>query len=105
MIKYRQIRIEEREKIYELLKTGKSYRKIAEYLGRNKSSISREVSRNGADKLGYLPDRANNLALERRNKLSNKIEKYPKLKSYIIERLSDDKWSPEIISGRIKKGK
>jgi IS30 family transposase len=103
MIRYRQIRIEEREKIYELLKTGKSYRKIAEYLGRNKSSISREVSRNGADKLGYLPDRANNLALERRNKLGNKIERYPKLKSYIIERLSDGKWSPEIISGRIKK--
>lgn len=103
MIKYNQITLEEREKIYEFLKTDISITKIASEIGRNKSSISREISRNKSIKLGYLPDRANNLAKGRKNRNLSKIEKNPDLKKYIIDRLTVDKWSPEMISARMRR--
>jgi IS30 family transposase len=99
---YKQIKLEEREKIYQLLKADISLRKIAKKLGRSKSSISREVKRNSSIKLGYLPDRANIAASKRKNKAPCKIEKYQDLKQYILDKLVEDKWSPEIIAGRIK---
>ena len=102
MIKYTQVTLDEREKIFQFLKTEISLTKIAELLGRNKSTISREIARNKSEKLGYLPDRANNLAIGRKNRQISKIEKYPDLKKYIIDRLSLDKWSPESIAGRMK---
>jgi len=102
MLKYKQISLEEREKIYQLLKSGISLSAIGKLLDRNKSTISREVSRNKSMKLGYLPDRANNLSKGRKNRNLSKIEKYPSLKKYIIDRLSLDKWSPEMIAGRMK---
>ena len=102
MLEYKQITIEEREKIYQFLKTDISLTKIAAHLGRHKSTISTEISRNQSEKLGYLPDRANNLSLGRKNRNLSKLEKNPSLKKYIIDKLSLDKWSPEMISGRIK---
>ena len=102
MTKYTQITIEEREKIYQLLKSDMTLTKIAIAIDRNKSTISREISRNKSQQLGYLPDRANNLFFSRKNRQISKIEKYPDLKKYIIDRLSIDKWSPEAISGRMK---
>jgi IS30 family transposase len=102
MIKYTQIALDEREKIFQLLKTGMSLTQIAASLDRHKSTISREISRNKSQKLGYLPDRANNLSLGRKSRQISKIEKYPDLKKYIIDKLSLDKWSPEAIAGRMK---
>jgi IS30 family transposase len=102
MTKYNQIGLEEREKIYQLIKAGKDYKIIAEELGRHRSTIYREIKRNSSLKLGYLPDRASNLALGRKNRLLSKIKKYPELKQYIVDRLSLDKWSPEMIAGRIR---
>lgn len=102
MIRYKQITIEEREKIYQFLKSNISLTQIAQEIGRHKSSISREISRNRSQKLGYLPDRANNLSLGRKNRNLSKIEKFPDLKKYIIDKLSLDKWSPEMIAGRMR---
>lgn len=102
MIKYKQINLEERENIYELRRWGISLTDIGNLLNRHKSTISREISRNKSAKLGYLPDRANNLAKGRKNRNLSKIEKDPDLKKYIIDRLSLDKWSPEMIAGRMK---
>lgn len=102
MLKYNQISIEEREKIYYFLRTDTSLTKIANHLGRHKSTISREISRNRSHKLGYLPDRANNLSMGRKNRNLSKIENNPNLKQYIIAKLSLDKWSPEMIAGRMK---
>jgi IS30 family transposase len=102
MIKYKQISLEEREKIYKLEKAGMSMAKISNLLKRNKSTISREITRNKSATLGYLPDRANSLAIGRKNRNLSKIEKNPELKKYIIDRLSLDKWSPEMIAGRMK---
>jgi len=102
MLKYKQISLNEREKIYQFLKTDISLTKIASHLGRHKSTISREISRNHSLKPLYLPDRANNLSMGRKNRNLSKIENNHLLKKYIIDKLSLDKWPPEMIDGRMK---
>jgi IS30 family transposase len=102
MRRYKQISLEEREKIYKMLLTQDSLSKISLAIGRSKSTISRERSRNNSERLGYLPDRANNLSIGRKRRHLSKIENNTYLKNYIIGRLSEDKWSPEMISGRMK---
>ena len=102
MIIYKQITLEEREKIYKCLNSGMAITKIAKELARNKSSISREIKRNKSNAIGYLPDRANILAIKRKNRNISKIEKHQDLKQYIVNRLKDDRWSPGMIAGRMK---
>ena len=101
MIKYKRITIEEREIIYKLSLQGHNQILIAEKLGRNKSSISRELGRCKGDSLGYLPDRANNKAkrLERRN--IGLFDKNKELYDFVIKLLKEG-WSPEQIAGRLK---
>ena len=101
MTKYTQLSIEEREKIYQLLKAGRSLSAVAKILFRHKSTISREIKRNGSLQLGYLPDRADNLSKMRKNRTRSKLDQHIELKEYIIERLTVGKWSPAMISGRI----
>jgi len=102
MIKYKQISLEEREKIYTLSKNGVPVIKIALELNRHKSTIYREIKRNNSSRVGYLPDRAYNLSKKRKRRNLSKIENNPILKKYIIDKLSIDKWSPEMIAGRMK---
>lgn len=97
---YTHLSLGDREKIYEHLGKGISITILANKLCRNKSTISRELKRNRS-LIGYLPDRADNKAKLRRKKRPHKIDKDPVLKQYIIERLKNDKWSPEIIAGRL----
>ena len=47
---YTHYTLEERKYLQELLAEGYSFRKIAEYLGRSPSSVSREVKRNRSKK-------------------------------------------------------
>jgi IS30 family transposase len=61
-----------------------------------------EFRRNKSE-IGYLPDTAQKLALNRRRK-QLKIERNPELKAEIIDKLQSG-WSPEIISGYLKKEK
>lgn len=53
MTHYTQLKEFERVSIYEGLKSGLSHKKIGQKLGRHKSTISREIKRNG-DNIGYL---------------------------------------------------
>ena len=46
MINYKQLRLEQRYQIQSLLDMGLSQTKIADYIGVNKSTISRELKRN-----------------------------------------------------------
>ena len=63
----------EREYLQESLKEGKSFRKIAEELGRSPSSISREVKRNfSKKKKRYHPWRATVLYIVRRKNCHRK---------------------------------
>ena len=74
MTRYKQIQLKEREEIYKLLQNQVSLSKIAQVTGMSKSTIAREYSRNSSKKLGYFPDRANNLAQGRKRRHLSKIE-------------------------------
>jgi IS30 family transposase len=104
MKQYNHLSLDEREKLYLMKKEDKSIRSIAIMLKRSPSSISRELRRNidVSKNLGYLPDRANNLAVKRKAKHGTKIFRYPELKTLIINRMTDDRWSPQMISGILK---
>ena len=101
MRKYRQLSLEEREKIYLHIKNNKSLSDIAQLLGRSVATISREIGRNSCS-LGYLPDRAQHQFQHRKTVKPCKLDKYPDLKNFVLTKLMEDKWSPEAISGRLK---
>ena len=100
--KYKQLTLEKRERLYELSQQNFQPDTMADLLECHRSTIYRELRRNKT-KIGYLPDRAHAMALERCNK-PLKIDKNPELKNDIVAKLQAG-WSPEIISGYLKKEK
>ena len=84
-------------------KQGETYRSIALAMSRNHSSLVREYNRNiKSAELGYLPDSAHQLALTKKARHGRKIDRYPQLKEEIIKLMREDRYSPEIIAGRLK---
>lgn len=100
-MKYKQLTIEEREKIQELLWQKMSVRDIAKALGRNASSISREIKRNQTEQLSlYRPRLAHNKALERRtHRGGRKLDSNDQLRRYVKAQLKLG-WSPEQIAAK-----
>ena len=100
MKKYNRITLKERENIYKLLQTNHNQTFIAKQLGRNKSSISRELARCNSDPIGYIPDRGQKISESflRRNP---KIFRSKKLLDSVVSFLKEG-WSPEQIAGRLK---
>ena len=97
---YKHLSITEREKILIHLTQGLSFCQIAKLLGRNKSTIWREVARNPGD---YLPSKAQ--ACYRRRRLNCRPKKkladadlFDLVKKLFLER----HWSPEQIANRLK---
>ena len=96
---YTHLTQEERYKISAYKSSGLSIKKIAEKLGRDKSTIYREVKRNTGLK-GYRPKQAHGKATER----LKTCHKYTKMTSKLInqiERHLKSYWSPEQISGHL----
>jgi IS30 family transposase len=96
---YHQLTQEQRYQIYALRKMGHSLSEIAEVIRVHKSTVSRELKRNRGQR-GYRPQQAQNLARERRQKGVPRIT--AKMWA-LVERLLRQDWSPEQISGRLKK--
>lgn len=94
----------ERLELSILLKRGYSARDIGKALGKNHSSVSRELKRNNVNG-EYNPIKAHHKAYVRR-KYSKyqgmKIRDHPELEAYIKEKLPLG-WSPERIAGRWKR--
>ena len=103
MREYKHLQLEERNKIYVLKQAGNGVTAIAKELGRDKSVVSRELSRN-ATELGYLPDTADKKYQERRLGRTNKILATPELRDYIVAKMHEN-WSPEQVAGRMKEEK
>ena len=70
---YQQLQHHERRHIYRMLKAKCQLSHIAEFLGRSRSTISREVNRNTTD-TGYHPDEAQEFTLQRRSCSRQKIK-------------------------------
>lgn len=100
---YQHLSVEEREKIQELLWQKASIRSIAIAIGRNPSSVSRELRRNyPLEQKRYSPCLAHERALVKR-KSRGRIErlKNEQVRTYVVKHLKR-RWSPEQIAGRIK---
>jgi IS30 family transposase len=93
---------EERQFLYRLNRKGKSKREIAELIGRDRSTVYRELKRN-MGRRGYRPKQAHRLASERRraSRRSHKLDN-PDAHRYVQERL-EKYWSPEQIAGRVRR--
>lgn len=91
---YTHLTQEERYQIYALKKAGLKLNKIADVLGRAKSTVSREFSRNQGQR-GYRPKQAQRLADERRSQNARLIDHatWQFAQSRLLEQ-----WSPEQIS-------
>jgi IS30 family transposase len=105
MTKYKRLRDVEREEISRMLSQKYSLRDIAKALGRNVSTISREIKGGSGNKYVYRAVRAQNRA--RRNASRRKAGKYKlgdnqELWIYIKGKLRK-KWSPRQIAEELKK--
>jgi IS30 family transposase len=96
---YHQLTQEQRYQIYALKKTGHANTEIADVIGVHKSTVSRELQRNRGGR-GYRPQQAQKLALGRRAKAMPRITTETWA---LVEKLLQQEWSPEQISGRLKK--
>jgi len=101
--KFRKLVKEDRILIAQWKNQGLSLRQIAKWLGRNVSTISREIERNSFESKVYEPLHAQYKANWRRNKAwgAKQPLKNPWLYSYVLDKLGCG-WSPEQISGRLK---
>jgi len=102
---YKHITPEQRNELAVLLRAGHNQKEIAELLKKDKSTISRELSRNpSANKIGYSVKKAKQNSKEKRiqaNARFRKLENNIWLQNYVIKKLKRY-WSPEQISGRLK---
>lgn len=103
-MQYQHFSIEEREAIHYGLWHGKSLRTIAKELGRSASSVSREINRNLPKKFYQYTSRlAHERALKKRKSRGRHDRlKNQRIRQYVVTHLKDG-WSPEQISGRIKR--
>lgn len=101
-IEYNHFTDKEREKLYKFSSKGYSKSMIADLLGKHRSTIYRELSRNQSS-IGYIPDRAKKHYLKRRSKKQKLVENVS-LQNTIIQLLKK-KRSPGQIVLLLKKGK
>lgn len=101
---YKHLNIDERESILKMLSKEKNITHIAELLGRNKGTVSRELSRNHSSTGDYKPHLAQRYYNKRRSesKQPYRLETDGKLRRYIRKKLKQY-WSPEQIAGRLKR--
>lgn len=96
----------QRNELSGLLKAGLTQKKAAQLLGKTASAVCQELKRNPSDtKTGYNAGRAKLNAKQKRvaaNQRFRKIENNAWLRNYIIRKIKKY-WSPEQISGRLKR--
>ena len=99
MNQYKHLTQEQRYHIYQCLKQGMTQSFIADNIGVNKSTISRELARN-TGKRNYRHKQAHGLACQRQS-----VPKYQKWNCNIQQIVNSKlrlQWSPEQISGHLK---
>ena len=101
--KYKHLTTEERDLIAVRNAQGKTQEEIAEEQGRSSGTISREIKRNKSSKGIYLATEADKQAKERKSKAHQKTRIPDEFtRQYIEDRIIQDQWTPEQISGRLK---
>ncbi|VAW80201.1 Mobile element protein [hydrothermal vent metagenome] len=98
---YKHLSLEERHYIEFSIKNEMTLTKIAETLGRDQSTISREINRNTGLR-GYRHKQAQHLTQERHYRKSKAAKLTDDIKKLIEKHVNQD-WSPEQIAGRLEK--
>jgi len=96
---YKQLTSEQRYVISALLKKNVSKKEIAEEIGVSQSTVYRELKRNRTSKGGYSPRLAQEMALERRERIVSNSSLRPGLLKRALDLLVREQWSPKQISG------
>lgn len=93
----------ERVQIEFLIKEGLSRSAIARKLGRHRTTVSREIRRNGCA-TGYAAQGAQTRYQRRREvcRPRPRLEHWP-LRDFVSERIAEDGWTPELVAGRLKR--
>jgi IS30 family transposase len=100
---YHQITSGERYMLAALRKQGFNQSAIAKALGRHRSTISRELKRNAAKSTGYYrPSKAQEMANGRRSR-SRRNRQFSRADFRKVEALLAQLWSPEQISGHLRR--
>jgi IS30 family transposase len=103
--RYDHLTLDERKLIFQLREAKMSVPRIAERLGRHRSTIHREIQRNWHDDgpwlRGYFPQAAQSRT-DRRRIRRRKLHQDPDLARHVIARLQQA-WSPEQIAGRLRR--
>ena len=99
---YKHLNIDEREVILKMRSEGKSFEQVGDYLGRDKGTISRELSRNVSSTGEYKPHSAQRYYHNRctESKQPYRLERDGRLRKEVRQRLKQY-WSPQQISERI----
>ena len=102
-IEYVHLSLSERDIITTMLAEKESLGDIAKVIGRNKSTVSRELKLNSSPEYRlYLSHRAHSRAALRKTQANTHLRlKNERIESYVRSMLKDG-WSPELIAGRIE---
>ena len=95
----------ERERIEWYLKGNWSVRAMGRALGRNHGVVSREIHRNKKPGGLYSAVYAQELCDKRRVRKGNvkrKLDREEKLQEWVVERLKEDHWAPDVIAGKLR---
>jgi len=101
MTHYKQLTYAQRCQIEALKKSGLSQNKMVDIIGVNQFTISRELRRNRGLR-GYRHKQAQRLAAERRHSANKAYKMTPELVRLIEDKLCEEQWSPDQISGWLK---
>ena len=99
---YNHISMDQRSKIEALFKSGHKPSFIAKQLNIHRSSIYRELKRNKTKRGAYNAAFAQELADEKKERFSHSRNFTFSIEKFIKEKLSEEQWSPEQISGYCK---
>lgn len=104
MTSYKQLTSEERYIISHLRKQGLNQSEIARQLGRHRSTLSRELARNSCwvTDGAYRPSKAQRRTQARRRR-SRRNQHYTQADFHIVRQLLRRQWSPEQITGYLRR--
>jgi transposase, IS30 family len=101
---YQQLQPEERMTIASMRQQGSSVRAMARTLGRSAATVSRELARNTCPSVGYASVSAHALSTTRRQAARPRVKLHAQSVAWrVVLTLLDWKWSPQQISGTLKR--
>ena len=107
--KYKQLTVEQRYQIGALLQAGFNQTKIADQVNVHRSTIGGELKRSipnrGRGSGEYCPANAERKTRNRHKEKHKMVLLTPDLKQSIFDKITLDKWSPELLSKRWKIGR